>query len=222
MKSRLLVVLIVINLIAVAPVSAAFLGQMRSAETSGWGSLNLLTGAGIFEDAFSLMGTVRYGIASQVDASASLVILDHEASDDITFVIGGDLQYRISHFELGSPLDIAVGGGVEYYSLDVKGGGSSASNLALGFNLIASRPVTTPAEFNFTPYGRLNLRVDRTSIDYERDLAGSLQNDATDSEFNIGLNLGSTFHLSSKVSLVGELQLDDQVAFIAGINFFMW
>ena len=40
--------------------------------------------------------------------------------------------------------------------------------------------------------------------------------------YNIGVNVGSVFPLSGKVSLVGELQIDDQFGVFAGINFFMW
>lgn len=200
---------------------ALFLGQMRSAETSGMGSLNLLTHVGIFDDARLVTGTIRYGIAMPIDVTGSLAIMDHDASNDVVIMLGGDIQWRLTHADLGDPLDIAVGGMVEYFSID-ETSRSSASNIGIGFNLIGSRPVKLENGFNFTPYGRLNLRVDRTQSKVTRDVSPFGTVKSHDSKFNIGVNVGSVFPLSGKVNLVGELQIDDQVGVFAGINFLMW
>jgi len=77
--------------------------------------------------------------------------------------------------------------------------------------MIASRPLLTESGFKFEPYGRLNLR-----IDWLDKLKG------TDSQFNIGFNLGAVVPLSGTVDLSGELQIDDQIGFILGVNFLMW
>jgi hypothetical protein len=215
-------VLIATTLLFVATgAQAAFLGQMRSAETSGMGSLNLMAGAGIFQDARSVFGTVRYGIASPIDVSGSLAIMDHDASDNIALMLGGDIQYRLTHADLGDPLDMAVGGIVEYYRLD-QAGDNSLSNLGLGFNFVGSKPFKLENGFRFTPYGRLNLRVDHSHINSQSPVAPFSTIGQSDSKFHIGFNLGSVFPMSGKISLVGELQIDEQVGFLAGINFFMW
>lgn len=199
-----------------------FLGQMRSAETSGWGSLNLMTAVGIFEHARAVTGTVRYGLASPIDGTLSLAILDHDASSNASLVVGGDIQCRIAHADLGHPLDMAIGGMIEYYSLDI-GSSRNFSVLSVGFNYVISKPVRLDNGVHFTPYGRINLRVDHHS---SGDMYGGYLRDhypdRHDSRFRIGFNVGSVFPLSDKINLVGELQLDDQVGFIAGINFFMW
>jgi hypothetical protein len=213
MKNLILTLLLVLGLASNS--QGVFLGQMRSAETSGMGSLNLMANVGIFENASLVIGTVRYGIATPVDITGSLAIMDHDASDNVAVMLGGDLQWRLTHADLGAPLDIAVGTIVEYYSLSI----SSRSYLSLGFNLVGSRPVKLDNGFNFTPYGRLNLRVDRNQWSETKP------DDITkrhESKFNIGINVGSVFPLSGKVNLVGELQIDDQLGIIAGINFFMW
>jgi len=75
--------------------------------------------------------------------------------------------------------------------------------------------------FNFTPYGRLNLRVDRSQSKLTSEIIPGHITKGHDSKFNIGVNVGSVFPLSGKVSLIGELQIDDQMGFIAGVNFFI-
>ena len=194
------------------PVSAQFLGHLRSAEVSGMGSLNLLAGAGIYEDAFGILGRVRYGLAQPIDGTISLAFLDHESSDDLSFVIGGDLQFQITQTDLGKTLDIALGPSLEYFSLNLRDG-SDFSDLAIGGFVIGSKPVRTDTGFKFTPYGKLSLRVDRVQ-------RGRFSR--SDSEFNIGFNLGSVFPLSSSLQVSTELQIDDQFGFIVGLNFFMW
>ncbi len=219
MKNLILTLLLALGLACSA--QAAFLGQMRSAETSGMGSLNLMSGVGVFEDARLVMGTVRYGIATPVDITGSVAIMDHDASNDVAVVIGGDLQWRLTHADLGAALDFAVGANVEYYSLDVSRL-HNVSNVGFGFNLIGSRPVKLENGFNFTPYGRLNLRVDRSQSKVTHEATPARITKEHESEFNIGFNVGSVFPISGKVNLIGELQIDDQMGFFAGINFFMW
>lgn len=219
MKNSLLTLLLVLGVASNS--QGVFLGQMRSAETSGMGSLSLMGNVGIFDDARLVIGTVRYGIATTVDITGSLAIMDHDASDDVAIMLGGDLQWRLTHADLGAPLDIAVGAMIEYYSLDINSR-NNISNVGLGFNLVGSRRVKAENGFNFTPYGRLNLRVDRSQSEQRSNLITGQVTKENDSKFNIGVNVGSVFPLSGKVNLVGEIQLDDQLGFLAGINFFMW
>jgi hypothetical protein len=127
-------------------------------------------------------------------------------------VLGGDIQYRFTHTDLGDPLDMAASGLIEYYKLNMSDT-NGVSNLGLGANFVASRPVKLENGFNFIPYGRLNLRVDRSHADKAI---------GHESKFHIAFNLGSVFPLGGKVSLLGELQIAEQVGFLAGINFFMW
>jgi len=219
MKNSILTLLVVLGLASNS--QAVFLGQMRSAETSGMGSLNLMGNVGIFEDARLVTGTVRYGIATPVDVTGSLAIMDHDASDNVAIMLGGDLQWRLTHADLGAPLDIAVGAIVEYYSLNISSR-NNLSNVGLGFNLVGSRPVKLDNGFNFTPYGRLNLRIDRNQTKLTSETVPGDITKGHESKFDIGVNVGSVFPLSGKVNLVGELQIDDQLGIIAGINFFMW
>lgn len=224
-------------LLSAAPSHALMIGQMRSAETSGWGSLNLTTGIGIFDNVKHIFGTVRYGVASQVDLSGSLALLDHEANDDASLLFNGDVQYQFMQSKLGYSFDMAAGAVFEYFSMGY--GNVDASTWTIGLNYIVSKPVKLENGFAFTPYGRLNVRSDNYSADIEvpdvigvakaasgphlsKLLAAKATNSVDESDFNIGVNLGSVFSISSKVSLTGEVQIDDEVGFLAGITFFMW
>jgi hypothetical protein len=219
MKNTILTLLLFLGLASNSP--GAFLGQMRSAETSGMGSLNLMGNVGIFENARLVTGTVRYGIATPVDITGSLAIMDHDASDNVAIMLGGDLQWRLTHADLGAPLDIAIGVMAEYYSLSITTR-NNVSNIGLGFNFIGSRPVKLENGLNFTPYGRLNLRIDRSQTKLTSETVSGSVTKGHDSKFNIGVNVGSVFPLSGKVNLIGELQIDDELGFVAGINFLMW
>lgn len=236
MKKTLAAVIIGVFLSA-APSYALMIGQMRSAETSGWGSLNLTTGIGIFDNVKHVFGSVRYGVASQLDLSGSLALLDNEANSDASILFNADAQYQFMQSKLGWALDMAGGVVFEYFS--VGEGNVDASTWSLGVNYVVSKPLKMNNGFAFTPYGRLNMRSDNFNSDATftdvgesmrplgmRGFSKLLGSQATvsydKSDFNIGVNVGSVFPISSKVNLTGEIQIDDEFGFLAGINFFMW
>ena len=231
---KMIAAIFAVVLLSAAPSQALMIGQMRSAETSGWGSLNLTTGIGIYDNVKHIFGTVRYGIASQVDISGSLALLDHEANDDASLLLNADVQYQFMQSKLGYSFDMAAGAVFEYFSMGY--GNVDASTWTIGLNYIVSKPVKLENGFAFTPYGRLNVRSDNYSAETEvvelgvpgttSSLSKLLNSQATvssdESDFNIGVNLGSVFPISSKISLTGEVQIDDEVGFLGGITFFMW
>ncbi len=231
---KMIAAIFAVVLLSAAPSQALMIGQMRSAETSGWGSLNLTTGIGIYDNVKHIFGTVRYGIASQVDISGSLALLDHEANDDASLLLNADVQYQFMQSKLGYSFDMAAGAVFEYFSMGY--GNVDASTWTIGLNYIVSKPVKLENGFAFTPYGRLNVRSDNYSAETEvvelgvpgttSRLSKLLNSQATvssdESDFNIGVNLGSVFPISSKISLTGEVQIDDEVGFLGGITFFMW
>jgi hypothetical protein len=224
-------------LLCAAPSYALMIGQMRTAETSGWGSLNLTTGIGVFEHVKHVFGTVRYGVASQLDLSGSIALLDHEANADASVLINADAQYQFMQSKLGWALDMAGGAVFEYFKV------GGVSTWSLGANYIVSRPIKLDNGFAFTPYGRLNLRSDnysygdvklenqgmlgqtrgrRSEFGFQKLLQSSAVGSGDKSDFNIGVNVGSVVPISSKINLIGELQIDDEFGFLAGISFFMW
>ena len=231
---KMIAAIFAVVLLSAAPSQALMIGQMRSAETSGWGSLNLTTGIGIYDNVKHIFGTVRYGIASQVDISGSLALLDHEANDDASLLLNADVQYQFMQSKLGYSFDMAAGAVFEYFSMGY--GNVDASTWTIGLNYIVSKPVKLENGFAFTPYGRLNVRSDNYSAETEvvelgvpgttSRLSKLLNSQATvssdESDFNIGVNLGSVFPISSKISLTGEVQIDSESGFLGGFTFFMW
>lgn len=209
MKKTILAALILATLCA-APLSAQFLGHLRTAQTSGLGSLNLQTAAGIYEDAFTVMGRMRYGIANRADMTLSLALLDPDNSDNLEIVLGSDLMFQVSDYDLGRMADMALGAFVEYYSMD-RGPKLDYSNLAIGVSYVIDRPIELAPAVDLVPYGKVNLRVNRVEV-----------NDKSESDFNIGFNLGAVMPVSGRIDVSGEVQLDDQFGFVVGVNFLMW
>ncbi|MCK4856707.1 MAG: hypothetical protein KAT58_01950 [candidate division Zixibacteria bacterium] len=201
---------LVLFVLLTAPLTAQFLGQMHAPRALGLGSLNLTAAVGAYEDAFTLIGRARYGVTSQMDLTCSFGIVDFERTDDLDLVLGGDLQYQLTHYDLGRPLDMAVGGFIKYYS-NYRPGNYDRSDYAVGMNFITGRPIDFPSGFCVIPYGEMNVRIDSRE-----------QNGTTDSDFNIGFNLGVEIPLSGYVDFVSEVQLDDQFGIIVAVNFLMW
>ncbi len=220
-----------------ATADAFFIPQLRSAETLGWGSLDLSTGVGIYEDALTVFGNARYGIASPVDISLTVGLMDLDASDDAALLVGSDIQYQIADTDMGKSVDVAIGAVMQYYAYDYSlttTGKTDITIWSIGGNLIVSKPLQFQNGFRFTPYGRLNLRSDNSSVDYgplvtpkavslgKSSLLNEAQASADDSEFNIGITVGSQFHFTGTFNISAELQIDDQIGAIAALNFFMW
>ncbi|MFH2054822.1 MAG: hypothetical protein ABIJ61_02580 [bacterium] len=210
MKSISLTLLLIIVLLAAAPTQAQLLGHLRPAETLGMGSLKLGTAMGVFEDAFTLTGRVQYGLASIVDLTVDVGLLDFENSDDPELLLGAGIQFQTLQYNLGNPLDMTFGFFTEYYQLDV-GPFSDYSDLALGLSVAASRPINFPSGLEVVPYGEANIRIDRVD-----------RGSRSDSDFNLGLNLGAALPLSGTTQFVAEAQLDDQFGVLVALNFLMW
>lgn len=210
MRSITLSVILLLVILAVVPAQAQLLGHLRPAETLGMGSLKLGTSMGVFEDAFTLTGRLQYGLASIVDLTLDVGLLDFENADDPELLLGAGIQFQTLQYNLGNPLDMTFGFFTEYYQLDV-GRYADYSDVALGLSVAASRPVRFPSGLEIIPYGEANIRIDRVEV-----------GDNSDSDFNLGLNLGSALPLSGTTQFVAEAQLDDQFGVLVAINFLMW
>lgn len=210
MKKTTISLLILGLLVMAAPVQGQFLGHLRPAETLGMGSLRLGTSMGVFQDAFTLSGRIQYGLAAVVDLTADLGLLDYENTDDPELLLGAGLHFQVLQYNLGNPVDMTMGFFAEYYELD-HGHFHDYSNVSLGVSLAMSRPLKFPSGLEVIPYGEANIRVDRTE-----------RGGDTDSDFNLGLNLGAALPLSGTAQFVAEAQLDDQFGVLVGINFLMW
>jgi hypothetical protein len=75
--------------------------------------------------------------------------------------------------------------------------------MEIGGNVIASIPYHLKSGRRLIPYGRFDMRLESNG----------------ESDFKVGLNLGTKFELGGDVDLYGEFQLDDNTALFLGLDF---
>jgi hypothetical protein len=216
---NIFVIIIVLIPFLISSASAQFLGQLTPAPTLNRG--DGLGGAymGVYEDAFSVFGQFRYGVAKYVDLGLKLgmISLDPGYGESNTgLAIGGDIKYWFMERHTGDPLDVSLGVGTEYLSI------SDFSVFSLGTNVIASYEIEHNQGKSVTPYGRLNLRWERSSFESAWRWPWRHEGNWSHSDFDVALALGADLKISSDLSLVGELEIDDNVGFVAGINYHMF
>jgi len=169
----------------------------------------------VAEDATAVVGSIRYGFSEFVEGRARLGLIDPEGGD-MSFILGGDFKYQLwSTRDPKNPFDLALGGFLEYADLDM------SSLLGVGGSVIASYPFVLKNQRTIEPYGRFNLRIQRVSTDDYTVTTGTgtyTQKGASDSKLKLGLNLGALFQVTDLVDFTAEIQLDDQTAFLIGID----
>ncbi len=214
---NILVITIAVILFSVTSASAQFLGQLTPAPTVNRGEALLGVYLGVYEDAFSIFGQARYGIAKYFDLGLKMGMIDWSTGygeSNTGLAMGGDFKYWFMEQLTGDPLDISFGGGTEY--LDV----SDYSLFSLGANVIASYQIAYTEGKTVTPYGRLNVRWEKHNFKgpLVRPLGWESGN-TSDSDIDMALAMGAELKLASALFLIGELQIDDNVGFLAGINY---
>lgn len=214
----------VVLLLAAGSASAQFLGQMSPASV-----LPPMTGkvGGYIisaENAFAVVGSIRYGFGAFTEGRFRMGFIDQEGPDtDPHIIVGGDVKYLLWKFSdatTGSstpgayhnPINLSLGGSMEYAVLEY------GNVLGLGGSVIASRPFVFRNKSSIEPYGRLNLRYQRNKANDFYDNSGAKHNGPSESDFEIGLNLGALFSLTPLVDFTAEFQLDDENAFMLGID----
>ncbi len=214
---NILVIVIVVVLFSISSASAQFLGQLTPAPTLNKGDALLGGYLGVYEDAFSIFGQARYGIARYFDLGFKMGMIDLDpgyGESNAGLTIGSDVKYWFVEQRSGDPLDVSVGAGMEYLNI------SDFSLFSLGGNVIASYQIRYHDGKSVTPYGRLNIRWERQSFDKSwHPHWGWKKEKGSDSDLNVALALGAELKLSSGLLLVGELEIDDNVGFVGGINY---
>jgi hypothetical protein len=180
-----------------------FLGQLSTAEVVPSGSIDLGAYVGFYEDANAVFGQFRMGAMTRGEWEIKSGVLDTEGGSDPHLMIGTAFKYQFYDRQENSSPDMAVNAIIEYYGLDGDG-----SSWIFGTGLIGSYPFRLSNNSDLTPYGRLSFRVERLSV-----------GDYRDSDFDIGLNLGVQYAPTRRFQIYTELQLDDQLGIIGGINF---
>ncbi len=197
-------VLTTIIFVAVAFQSAfaQYTGQLTPAETVYKGSSIGGVYAGIYESAIGILGQYRYGVGGYTDVGAMLgfVDIDH-ASGGVVFNF--DAKYQVMEMRIQDPIDLSVGGLFGFSIFD------HVNTISFGGTVTGSYPFKMRNGRTMTPYGRFILRIDREDIDHH----------GSDTNFQIGFNLGGSLQLSSSTRAVAELQFDDVMGFYMGLDF---
>ncbi len=186
------------------PAFAQFAGQLSTPRTVDNGASLGGLYAGIYEDAIGVLGQYRYGIGGYTDIGFKLGLLDldwHGSDTGIDFAF--DLKYQVMERRLRDPFELSIAGGAEFLFAE------DMNIISFGFSPIGSYPVKLKNGRILEPYGRLQIRIERTDLDRFGD----------DTDLELGLNLGTAFELSKNTRAIGELQFDEQFGFIFGAEF---
>jgi len=218
---KIFVITIVTVLFSISSASAQFLGQLTPAPTLNKGDGLIGAYMGVYEDAFSVFGQFRYGMAKYVDLGLKMGILNLDpgyGEGSSGLALGGDVKYWFMERNTGDPLDASFGIGTEYMNI------SDYSIFTLGANAVVSYQINYHERKSVTPYGRLNVRWERVSFEnsWRWPLGWKYAGNWTDSDMDIALALGADLKISSNLSLIGELEIEDNVGFVAGINYNMF
>lgn len=195
------------------PAQAQVTGWLHSAKplevktTDVGGYVGLFDGAGAEDTPIAVFGQVRHGLFATGDGGLKFGLVDMDTGhEDVGLLLAADMQWALLAPRWGDPFRLSVGPEVSFYD------GDGARTWAYGGNLAASHDVLLRSS-QITIYARLNLRLE--SIDYKKAHRSS----RTDLE--IGLNPGVIWEVNEFFDLVTELQFDDQVGVLAGLNFRM-
>jgi hypothetical protein len=219
---RLSLFLIVLFLFA-AGASAQFLGQMSPASIlkTSTGKAGAYFSAG--DDAFAVVGSARYAFSDYTEGRFRLGLIDEDGSNtDPHLIVGLDGKYSLWKYggsggtgstgTYNNPFDLALGFGFEFAQLEW------SSDLGIGGSVIGSIPYHFKNNSAIEPYARLNLRYERVDFDaYDWD--GHHHDSYSESNFEVGLNVGALFSVTPLVDFTAEFQFDNQLAFLFGIDF---
>jgi hypothetical protein len=205
--------------------SAQFLGQMSPASIidNGTGKAGAYFVAA--EDAFAVAGSVRYGFGDYTEGRFRFGFIDQDGKDtDPHIIIGLDVKYLLWQFEkdantgtaessgYNTPFDLSLGFFSEYAQLE------DFDVLGLGVSTIGSMPFRFQNGSVIEPYARFNLRYQHVSSDDIVVGGVTTREGVSDGDFEIGLNIGAMFSVTPVVDFTAEFQLDDQTAFMFGVD----
>ena len=211
---KTITVLLVVALVSASSVSAdsfgSGFGSLQIATTSGMGSGHLMGVLGL-ADATSFGGIFTYGLSKNTDGRIKLGLFDGNGGSGTDLFFGADFKYNfISKSELqNGPFDMAGGGFFEYYDSDY------VSVWSIGGQYIGSYPIEMENKSMLTPYGRVNVRIESVTVDFNTPGLS----DYSESNLEVGLNAGVKWGVNQNFDLYGEFQLDGNDGIFFGIDF---
>ena len=218
-KTVLLTVAVVAALLlAPGDAAATFFGQVSTARILERNVQDVSGFVGLFDGATTFFGQVRRGIAQDLDGGVQFGFLDPDGGD-VGMALGADLKFGLISGNVDKPLDLAIDARTAYFNLD------RFSIFEVGASMVASYPFALSGGSELTPYGALNLRMERVSVDTGfRNASLALNrraasNSISDTGLEIALMTGLKWEVSDLLDLLGELVIDDDLGFIFGVNF---
>ena len=193
------IALAVLPMRALADGAGSVFGGLASAQTYGQGIGAIGTYGGI-ADANAVGGWFGYGMSKYVDGRIKLGFFDEGPSTHLA--LGGDFKWQFWSVAEGSryPMDMAIGGFLEY--LDGDGG----SVVEIGSHLVGSYPFRLTNGSTLSPYGRINVRIEKDSF-------------ADKSDIRFGLNGGAAWEVNRNLKFLGEFQFDGNDGVFFGVEF---
>ncbi|MBU8934493.1 MAG: hypothetical protein KOO62_10865 [candidate division Zixibacteria bacterium] len=177
-------------------------GNLTTAQAAGGGQARFAGGVGV-ADATSFFGAFTYGMSQYVDGRFKLGLISD--NDETELALGADLKYQL--WSMGDlarhPFDLAVGGLFEFVGSD------GSSMLQVGMFSLGSYPMRLSNGRTLSPYGRINLRLERWDSDHW----------GTDSELKFGFHGGVCYEASEFISLYGEFQIDGNDGIFLGLDY---
>lgn len=184
---------------------AQFLGQLSDARVQDQGRSLVGGYIGIYDDdVFSVFGQYRYGLARAVDGGIKAGFVDAPGGES-GIAMAGDARYQLLHQKAADPVDVSIGGGLEFYF------GDAVTVVSFQFNGMVSHRFVSASGRGITPYGRAQVRLER------------IGNGGSDTDGEFGINAGAEIEFAQGISAVGELQLDSSpladFGLIFGLNY---
>jgi hypothetical protein len=164
----------------------------------------------------SFFGFFAYGMSATTEGRLKLGIADDNKVDaKVTF--GLDFHHQMLDADIArqDPLDLAVGGFMEYVDFD------GLSVFQIGADLLGSHPIDLSNNTTLTPYGRFNVRLERMKYDVKVDngISPPIKETKSESKLKFGLSLGTCWDMTPDFGLYGEFQFDGNDGLFIGLRY---
>jgi len=207
--SKLLAAAVIMLLAGSLPAQAQFTGALHSARPLDEKTTDIGAYLGVFDGdkgtgtPITVFGQARYGLFPAGDAGLKFGLIDpgYEGSN-AGVLLAADMQWALLAPRWGDAFWFSFGPEISLY--DVTG----VSVWGFSGNLSASYDFDVRTR-RISPYTRLTVRLEAIDPDHGD----------SETELQIGVNPGVIWEATDFFDFVGELQLDDQFGFLAGLNF---
>lgn len=129
-----------------------------------------------------------------------------EAGETV-FDAGFDLRFGLVEMTEGAEYDLTASGGFGLTN------GDELTILTTAFQVCASRPLTTSADREITPYAGAVLALSHTRVDLP-----DKENQFSDPDLDVILRLGLATDLSAGTTITGELQIKEDPSVYLGLS----